>query len=47
MAKLYQSEAWLTREFLTKKKKIDTIAKEQGVASMTIRRYLQQFGLIK
>ncbi len=47
MAKLYQSKAWLTREFLTKKKKPATIAEEQNVSEMTIRRYLQQFGLLK
>lgn len=47
MAKLYQSQVWLRREFLTKKKSIATIAREQNVAEMTIRRYLQQFGLIK
>jgi hypothetical protein len=47
MAKLYQSKAWLTREFLTKKKKPAIIAEEQKVAEMTIRRYLKEFGLLK
>jgi DeoR/GlpR family transcriptional regulator of sugar metabolism len=47
MAKLYQSEAWLRREFLTKKKKPAKIAEEQRVSEMTIRRYLEKFGLLK
>lgn len=47
MPKMYQSETWLRREYLTKKKKPAKIAEEQNVTEMTIYRYLRKFGLIR
>jgi len=45
--KLYQSQTWLYRRYIVQKKTVTEIAAECGVSSMTIQRYLEQFGLIK
>jgi transposase len=47
LPKLYQSKTWLQREYWTKRKTVEQIAKEQGVTIMTIYRYLEKFGLRK
>jgi len=44
--KLYESKAWLKREYVTKRKSPEQIAKEQGVSHMTIRRWLKHHKLI-
>lgn len=43
--KLYESKAWLTRQYVTLRKSPEQIASEQGVSTMTIYRYLESFGL--
>ena len=45
--KLYQSKDWLYRKYIVQKKTITEISKECGVSAMTIKRYLQEFGLVK
>ena len=45
--KLYQGKDWLYRRYVVQKKTMAEIAKECGVSSMTIQRYLEQFGLVK
>lgn len=45
--KLYQNKAWLYRRYIVQKKSITVIAKECGVSTMTIQRYVQEFGLVK
>ena len=45
--KLYQSKDWLYRRYVVQKKTVTEIAAECQVSSMTIQRYLEQFGLIK
>lgn len=45
--KFYQSKAWLERKYYRERKSVEQIAKEAGVSVMTIRRYLEKFGLIK
>jgi predicted transcriptional regulator len=47
MSKLYQSQRWLTRQYVALKKKPEEIADEQGVTKMTIYNYLRKFGLLK
>jgi hypothetical protein len=43
--KLYTSEAWLRRRYVTEKKTAAEIAKICGTTEMTIDRYLDKFGL--
>lgn len=45
--KPYQSKAWLYRRYVVQKKSITVIAKECGVSTMTIQRYVQEFGFLK
>lgn len=45
--KLYQNKAWLYRRYIIQKKSITVIAQECGVSTMTIQRYVQEFGLVK
>ena len=45
--KIYKSDAWLTKRWLQDGKGIGEMAKEAGVASMTIRRELERLGLIR
>lgn len=47
MAKLYQSEAWMSKRFLLDKKTPQEIANESGASLETIYVYLTKFGLIK
>ncbi|ASZ74924.1 DNA binding protein [Rhodococcus phage Trina] len=47
MPKVYDSKAWLQLEFVTRRKTVEQIAKEQGVAKNTIRERLKKFGLIR
>lgn len=45
--KIYKSDAWLKKRYLIDKKSIGEMAKEAGVAPMTIRRELERLGLIR
>lgn len=45
--KLYQSEVWLRRKYVTEKKTAKEIADLCGVSEMTITRYLDKFGLMR
>jgi DNA-binding phage protein len=45
--KLYKSKDWLYRRYVVQKKTMEEIAKECGVATMTIYRALKDNGLIK
>ena len=45
--KLYKSKDWLKLRYVSQRKTIEQIAAECGVTEMTIRRHLQEFGLIK
>ena len=45
--KLYQSEAWLKRKYVTEKKTAKEIAEICKVTEMTIFRYLEKFGLMR
>ena len=45
--KKYTSEAWLRRKYYRERKSVQQIAAEAGVSEMTIRRYLEKFGLVK
>lgn len=45
--KLYQSEQWLRRKYVTEKKTAAEIAKICDVTEMTIFRYLDKFKLLR
>lgn len=45
MAKLYKSKQWLLLQHHVKGKSLKEIAKECGVAEMTIRRHMDDFGI--
>ena len=45
--KLYQSEAWMRRKYVTEKKTAKEIAEMCGVSEMTISRYLDGFNLMR
>lgn len=45
--KLYQSEVWLRRKYVTEKKTAKEIAEICGVSEMTITRYLDKFKLLR
>lgn len=47
MAKLYESQAWLTKRYLVEKKTILEMAKEAGCSHMTIQRALEKYGMIR
>jgi hypothetical protein len=45
--KLYDSEEWLRKRYVTEKKKIVDMAMEARCSHMTIQRQLERYGLIK
>lgn len=45
--KLYKSIAWLRRRFVEERKTIAEMSAESGVSEMTIRRALQEKGLLR
>lgn len=45
--KMYKSVVWLRKRYVEEHKSIEEMAKEAGVASMTIRRALEEAGLIR
>jgi hypothetical protein len=47
MAKYYESREWLHRRYVIQKKGIVEIAKECGVGTTTIQRWLEKHGLIR
>jgi DNA-binding MurR/RpiR family transcriptional regulator len=43
--KLYLNEAWLKRRLVVQKRTLAEVAKECGVAELTIRRAAEKFGI--
>lgn len=43
--KLYESERWLKLKRYTQHKSIEQMAEEAGCTTMTIRRYMEKFGI--